>query len=403
MAKIYHDSDADLKVLKGKKVAVIGFGSQGKAQSMCMRDSGLDVVVGLRKGGKSWDDAKKNGMKVAPVADAVKGADVVMILIPDEVQGKVWKEEIASNLKEGAAIDFAHGFAITFGVIKPPKNVDVIMMAPKSPGPMERQVYLEGFGVPALIAVQQDFTGNAKQVALCLAKGLGATKAGVIETTFKEEATSDLFGEQAVLCGGVTALIEAGFNTLVKRGYQPEIAYFECLHELKLIVDLIQKGGMMNMWTSVSNTAEFGGLSTRDKVINAESKKAMEGLLDDIIAGKFAKAWMKDADGGMKKLESMEKKEAESQIEVVGKEIRSLIQDQGSAQGQEGGGKEGGTEGSGQEGGRQALRSGEDSSEESTGKGPGQEGSGREEAQAVSRDELRNPFLFIHRLVHRPK
>jgi ketol-acid reductoisomerase len=329
MAKIYHDADADLKVLKGKKVAVIGFGSQGKAQSMCMRDSGLDIVVGLRKGGKSWDDAKKNGMKVAQVADAVKGADVIMILIPDEVQGKVWKEEIEPNLKEGAAIDFAHGFAITFGVIKPPKNVDVIMMAPKSPGPMERQVYLEGFGVPALIAVQQDFTGNAKQVALCLAKGLGATKAGVIETTFKEEATSDLFGEQAVLCGGVTALIEAGFNTLVKRGYQPEIAYFECLHELKLIVDLIQKGGMMHMWTSVSNTAEYGGLSTRDKVINAESKKAMEGLLDDIIAGKFAKEWIKDANGGMKKLESMEKKEAESKIEIVGKEIRSLFEIKG--------------------------------------------------------------------------
>ena len=329
MAKIYHDADADLKVLKGKKVAVIGFGSQGKAQSMCMRDSGLDVTVGLRKGGKSWDDAKKNGMKVAPVADAVKGADVVMILIPDEVQGQVWKEEILPNLKEGVAIDFAHGFAITFGVIKPPKNVDVIMMAPKSPGPMERQVYLEGFGVPALIAVEQDFTGNAKNVALCLAKGLGATKAGVIETTFKEEATSDLFGEQAVLCGGVTALIEAGFNTLVKRGYQPEIAYFECLHELKLIVDLIQKGGMMHMWTSVSNTAEFGGLSTRDKVINEESKKAMEGLLDDILAGKFAKAWMKDANGGMKKLQSMEKKEAESKIEVVGKEIRSLFEIKG--------------------------------------------------------------------------
>jgi len=269
-------------------------------------------------------------MKVAPVADAVKGADVIMILIPDEVQGKVWKEEIAPNLKEGSAIDFAHGFAITFGVIKPPKNVDVIMMAPKSPGPMERQVYLEGFGVPALIAVQQDFTGNAKQIALCLAKGLGATKAGVIETTFKEEATSDLFGEQAVLCGGVTALIEAGFNTLVKRGYQPEIAYFECLHELKLIVDMIQKGGMMNMWTNVSNTAEYGGLSTRDKVINAESRKAMEGLLDDIIAGKFAKEWMRDADGGMKKLQSMEKKEADSNIEVVGKEIRSLFEIKGA-------------------------------------------------------------------------
>ena len=204
------------------------------------------------------------------------------------------------------------------------------MMAPKSPGPMERQVYLEGFGVPALIAVEQDFTGKAKKIALCLAKGLGATKAGVIETTFKEEATSDLFGEQAVLCGGVTALIEAGFNTLVKRGYQPEIAYFECLHEVKLIVDLIQKGGMMHMWSSVSNTAEYGGLSTRDKVINAESKKAMEGLLDDILAGKFAKEWMKDADGGMKKLKSMEKKEAESNIEVVGKGIRSLFEIKGA-------------------------------------------------------------------------
>jgi ketol-acid reductoisomerase len=326
MAKIYHDADADLKVLKGKKVAVIGFGSQGKAQAMCMRDSGLDVVVGLRKGGKSWNDAKKNGMKVATVADAVKGADVIMILIPDEVQGKVWKEEIEPNLKEGAAIDFAHGFAITFEVIKPKKKLDVIMMAPKSPGPMERQVYLEGFGVPALIAVQQDYTGNAKKIALCLAKGLGSTKAGVIETTFKEEATSDLFGEQAVLCGGVTALIEAGFNTLVKRGYQPEIAYFECLHEVKLIVDMIQRGGMMNMWTNVSNTAEYGGLSTRDKVINAQSKEAMEKLLDDIITGKFAKEWMKDADGGMKKLQAMEKKEAESKIEVVGKEIRSLFE-----------------------------------------------------------------------------
>jgi len=326
MAKIYHDADADLGVLKGKKVAVIGFGSQGKAQSMCLKDSGLDVVVGLRKGGKSWDDAKKNGMKVDEVPKAVKGADVVMVLIPDEIQGVVFEKEIKPNLKEGAALDFAHGFGITFGTIKPPKNVDVIMMAPKAPGPREREVFLEGFGVPALIAVHQDFTGKAKKVALALAKGIGATKAGVLETDFREEATSDLFGEQAVLCGGVTALIKAGFDTLVDEGYQPEIAYFECLHELKLIVDLIQSGGMMKMWTSVSNTAEFGGLSTRDRVITEDTRKAMKQMLKEIQAGKFAETWLKDAQSGMKKLEAMEKAEAESRIEVVGKDIRDLFE-----------------------------------------------------------------------------
>ncbi len=212
MAKIYHDSDADLGVLKGKKIAVIGFGSQGKAQSMCLHDSGLNVTVGVRKGGKSWKDAKKNGMKVDEIADAVKDADVVMVLVPDETQGDVFEKEIKPNLKKGAALDFAHGFSIVFGTVKPPKNVDVVMMAPKSPGPMEREVYLQGFGVPALIAVEQDYSGKAKKIALALAKGLGATRAGVIETDFREEATSDLFGEQAVLCGGVTALIEAGFR-----------------------------------------------------------------------------------------------------------------------------------------------------------------------------------------------
>jgi len=326
MAKIYHDADADLGVLKGKKVAVIGFGSQGKAQSMCLKDSGLDVVVGLRKGGKSWDDAKKNGMKVDEVPKAVKGADVVMVLIPDEIQGAVFEKDIKPNLKQGAALDFAHGFGITFGTIKPPKNVDVIMMAPKAPGPREREVFLEGFGVPALIAVHQDHTGNAKNVALALAKGIGATKAGVLETDFREEATSDLFGEQAVLCGGVTALIKAGFDTLVEEGYQPEIAYFECLHELKLIVDLVQSGGMMKMWTSVSNTAEFGGLSTRDRVITEDTRKAMKQMLKEIQSGKFADTWLKDAQSGMKKLDAMEKAEAESRIEVIGKEIRSLFE-----------------------------------------------------------------------------
>jgi len=326
MARIYHESDADLNVLKGKKVAVIGFGSQGKAQALCLHDSGLDVTVGVRKDGKSWVEAKKNGLKVDTVAGAVKGADVVMVLIPDEVQGDVYTAEIAPNLKEGAALEFAHGFAITFGTIKPPKTVDVIMMAPKAPGPMERKVYLEGFGVPALIAVHQDYTGKAKSIALALAKGLGSTKAGVLETDFREEATSDLFGEQAVLCGGVTALINAGFQTLVKRGYQPEIAYFECLHEVKLIVDLIYSGGMMNMWRSVSNTAEFGGLTTRDLVINEESKAAMEKMLDRICSGEFAKEWLDDARKGMPRMKALEKAEGESQVEKVGTEIRALFE-----------------------------------------------------------------------------
>ncbi len=326
MARIYHESDADLNVLKGKKVAVIGFGSQGKAQALCLHDSGLDVTVGVRKDGKSWVDAKKNGLKVDTVAGAVKGADVVMVLIPDEVQGDVYTAEIAPNLKDGAALEFAHGFAITFGTIKPPKTVDVIMMAPKAPGPMERKVFLEGFGVPALIAVHQDHSGKAKSIALALAKGLGSTKAGVLETDFREEATSDLFGEQAVLCGGVTALINAGFQTLVKRGYQPEIAYFECLHEVKLIVDLIYSGGMMNMWRSVSNTAEFGGLTTRDLVINEESKAAMEKMLDRICSGEFAKEWLEDAKNGMPRMRSLEKAEGDSQVEKVGTEIRALFE-----------------------------------------------------------------------------
>ncbi len=326
MAKIYHESDADLSVLKGKKVAVIGFGSQGKAQALCLHDSGLDVTVGVRKDGRSWMDAKKNGLKVDTIAGAVKDANVVMVLIPDEVQGDVYHAEILPNLKEGAALEFAHGFAITFEVIKPPKTVDVIMMAPKAPGPMERKVFVEGFGVPALIAVEQDFTGKAKSIALALAKGIGATKAGVLETNFREEATSDLFGEQAVLCGGVTALINTGFQTLVRRGYQPEIAYFECLHEVKLIVDLIYQGGMMNMWKSVSNTAEFGGLTTRGLVINEESRAAMERMLDRICSGEFAKEWLADAKAGMPRMKSMEKAEAESQIEKVGTEIRALFE-----------------------------------------------------------------------------
>ncbi len=326
MVKIYHDSDADLGILKSKKIAVIGFGNQGRAQAMCLKDSGLDVVVGVRKKGKSWEDAKSQGVKVAEIPDAVKDADVVMILLPDEVQPSVYEKQIAPNLKAGAALDFAHGFAITFGLIKPPQNVDVIMVAPKSPGRMVRQTFVEGFGVPSLIAVHQDHTGKAKKVALAIAKGLGSTKAGVLETDFREEATSDLFGEQAVLCGGVTALIEAGFETLVKNGYKPEIAYFETLHEVKLIVDLIYAGGMMHMWDSVSNTAEFGGLTRRDMVINEESKKAMQKILDDINSGKFTKEWTDEWKVDLKRMRDLEKEESEKQVESVGKEIRRLFE-----------------------------------------------------------------------------
>jgi len=326
MVKIYHDADADLRVLKGKKIAVLGYGSQGRAQALSLRDSGMDVVVGLRKGGKSWDAAKKDGVAVAEVPKAVKGADIVMILLPDEVQEGVYKDQVAPNLKEGAALYFSHGFAITYGTVKPPKNVDVIMVAPKSPGKREREMYLEGFGVPALFAVERDYTGKARDIVLAIAKGIGCTRAGVIETNFHDEVTSDLFGEQAVLCGGVTALILAGFDTLVKRGYQPELAYFECLHELKLIVDLIQAGGLGHMWKNVSNTAEFGGLTQRDYIITEDTKKAMDKMLDKILSGEFSKEWMADWKGGLKKMKELEKEESERQIEVVGKEIRSLFE-----------------------------------------------------------------------------
>ncbi|OPY34613.1 MAG: ketol-acid reductoisomerase [Methanomassiliicoccales archaeon PtaU1.Bin030] len=324
--KIYHDSDADLEVLNGKKIAVIGYGNQGRAQALCIHDCGMNVTVGARKGGESWDLAQADGLKVADIPSAVKGADIVMILLPDEVQPRVYKEQIAPNLKDGASLEFAHGFAITFKLITPPKNADVIMVAPKSPGRMVRQTFLEGFGVPSLIAVEQDASGKAKKTALALAKCLGSTKAGVLETDFREEATSDLFGEQAVLCGGVTALIEAGFETLINAGYKPEIAYFEVLHELKLIVDLIQAGGMMHMWDSVSNTAEYGGLTRRDRVINEESKNAMKKILEDINSGRFAEEWTKEWTVDLKNMKRLEAEESEKEIERVGKEIRRLFE-----------------------------------------------------------------------------
>ena len=324
--KIYHDADVDLNVLKGKKVAVLGYGSQGRAQAQCFHDSGLDVTVGARKTGKSWKIVQEDGLKVAEFADAVKGADVVMMLLPDEVQPDIYKEYVEPNLKKGAALEFAHGFAITYKLIVPPKDVDVIMMAPKSPGAMERVQFLEGFGVPALVCVHQDATGNAKKIALALSKGLGSTRAGVFETTFDNETKTDLFGEQAVLCGGLTAMINAGYETLVKGGYPPEMAYFEVLHEVKLITDLINKGGLMGMWDGVSNTAEFGGFTRRDRVITAESKKGMQSILDDIESGKFKDEWRADWNAGLVKLKKMESDESKLPIETVGKEIRHLFE-----------------------------------------------------------------------------
>lgn len=325
MVKIYHDSDVDLDVLSNKKIAVIGYGSQGRAQALCLYDSGLDVVVGVRKG-PSWAKAQEDGLKAMEIPDAVKGADVIMVLVPDEVQPDLYVEQIAPNMKSGAALEFAHGFSIVYGLIKPPADVDVIMMAPKSPGDTERVAYLEGFGVPALIAVEQDATGNAKEIALALAKGIGSTRAGVFETTFEFETNSDLFGEQAVLCGGVTALIKAGFQTLREAGYPAEIAYFEVMHELKLIVDLIQEGGLMRMWNVVSNTAEYGGLTQRDKVITEESKKGMREILKNIESGKFKDEWRAEWHNGLKNLKALEQAEAESEIEKVGKEIRALFE-----------------------------------------------------------------------------
>lgn len=326
MMQLYHDNDVDLKVLDGKKVAVLGYGAQGRAQALCFHDSGIDVTVGVRKDGRSWNRAKEDGLKVAEFADAVKDADVVMILLPDEIQPEIYEQYVRPNLKKGAALEFAHGFNITYKLIVPPEDVDVIMMAPKSPGDKERDEFVAGFGVPALICVHQDYTGNAKRVALALAKGLGSTRAGVFETTFDNETYTDLFGEQAVLCGGMTALIKAGFETLVKAGYPPQMAYFEVLHETKLIDDLIYAGGFELMWDVVSNTAEFGGLTRRDRVITDESKRGMQSILDEIQDGTFKDEWRADYDNGLKRLREMESAERALQLEATGKEIRALFQ-----------------------------------------------------------------------------
>lgn len=324
MARIYYDKDADLKHLKGKKICCVGYGIQGRAQSLCLKDSGADIVIGLIKD-PTWDQALKDGMVVKPVPEAVKGADIVMMLIPDQLQKEVYEKDVLPNLKKGATIDFAHGFNIVFKRIIPPKDSDVIMVAPKGPGRLVRQTFEEGFGVPALVAVEQNPSGNALNVALAIAKALGATRAGVIETTFKEETETDLFGEQVDLCGGSSELVKKSFEVLVEAGYQPEIAYFEVLHELKLIVDLIQAGGIEYMWRNVSNTAEYGGRTRGPVVIDEGVKKRMKKILKDIQSGKFADEWMKEYEAGIPKLKKMREEAAKEQIETVGADIRKMF------------------------------------------------------------------------------
>lgn len=325
MTKMFYDSDADLSVLKNKTVAVIGYGSQGHAHSQNLRDSGINVVVGLREGGRSWARAEAAGFKVMAIADAAAAADVVMILINDEHHGSVYNNYIAPHMKAGKALAFGHGFSILFNQVVPPADVDVFMIAPKGPGHLVRRVYTEGKGVPALMAVHQDATGNCRQTALAWAKGIGATRAGVIETTFKEEAESDLFGEQSVLCGGVSQLVKYGFETLVEAGYQPEIAYFECLHELKLIVDLMYEGGIASMRYSVSDTAEYGDLTRGPKVIGPEVKQRMQEVLEGIQSGAFAREWIQENQVGRPVMTALRRREAEHQIEVVGRKLRSMM------------------------------------------------------------------------------
>ncbi|MBU3153301.1 ketol-acid reductoisomerase [Clostridium estertheticum] len=325
MAKMYYESDCNLDNLKGKKVAVIGYGSQGHAHALNLKENGVDVVVGLYVGSKSWEKAEKAGLTVLTASEAAKAADIIMILVNDEKQGQVYKESIAPNLTKNKALVFAHGFAIHFGQIVPPADIDVFLIAPKGPGHTVRSQFLEGKGVPCLIAIHQDASGHAKEVALGYALGIGGARAGVMETSFKEETETDLFGEQAVLCGGVTALIKAGFETLVEAGYQPEMAYFECCHEMKLIVDLINQGGLNMMRYSISDTAEYGDYITGSKIITADTKKAMKGVLTDIQKGVFARDWLLENQIGKPFFNATKRIESEHQIEKVGAELRKMM------------------------------------------------------------------------------
>jgi ketol-acid reductoisomerase len=324
-AKIYYDQDADLGLLKGKKIAIMGYGSQGHAHALNLRDSGQDVVVGLYKGSKSWAAAEKDGLKVAPVDDAARQGDVVMILLPDQTQRQVFEESIRSGLGKGKMLMFAHGFNIHFNQVVPPPDVDVAMIAPKAPGHVMRDLFTQGPGVPALVAVQQDVSGKAKDLALAYGKGVGCTRAGVIETTFKEETETDLFGEQTTLCGGISHLIKAAFETLVEAGYQPEVAYFECMHEMKLIVDLFYQGGLAYMRYSVSDTAEYGDYTRGPRIVTEQTKAEMRKILGEIQSGAFARDWVLENQANRASFLATRKRDADHQIEEVGKRLRAMM------------------------------------------------------------------------------
>ncbi|MDP4083325.1 MAG: ketol-acid reductoisomerase [Bacillota bacterium] len=324
MAKVLYNSDIQTEVLQSKKIAVIGYGSQGHAHALNLKESGFDVVVGLRKG-KSWDKAVEDGVDVRSVAEATAEADVVVVLLPDELQPKVYEESIKPNLEPGNALVFAHGFNIHFSQVVPPADVDVFLVAPKGPGHLVRRTYTEGGGVPALYGVHQDFSGQAKDLALAYAKGIGAGRAGILQTSFQEETETDLFGEQAVLCGGLTSLIKAGFETLTEAGYQPEVAYFECLHEMKLIVDLLYEGGFGNMRYSISDTAQWGDFVSGPRVINEETKARMKEVLKDIQTGVFAKGWILENQANRPQFNAINRSENQHQIEKVGSELRALM------------------------------------------------------------------------------
>lgn len=325
MGKMYYDNDVDFSLIENKTVAVIGYGSQGHAHALNLKESGVNVVVGLYEGSKSWNKVEQDGLKVTSVDEAAKLADIVMVLTPDTKQGNLYKESIEPYLEEGNALAFAHGFNIVFNQIQPPENVDVFMVAPKGPGHLVRRVFKEGQGVPVLIAVEQDYSGKCKELALAYARGIGGTRAGAIQTTFKEETETDLFGEQAVLCGGVTELIKAGFDTLTEAGYQPEIAYFECLHEMKLIVDLLYEGGLEKMRYSVSDTAEYGDYMAGKRIINEDVRKEMKEVLYEIQTGKFAKNWIQENQAGRPEFMATKNKELEHNLTKTGKKLRDMM------------------------------------------------------------------------------
>ncbi|ADI62921.1 ketol-acid reductoisomerase [Trichormus azollae] len=325
MARMYYDEDANLDLLTGKTVAIIGYGSQGHAHALNLKDSGVNVIVGLYSGSKSTAKAEAAGLRVRSVSDAAKAADLIMILLPDEVQRTIYKNEIEPNLEAGNILAFAHGFNIHFGQVVPPADVDVIMVAPKGPGHLVRRTYEQGQGVPALFAIYQDATGKARERAMAYAKGIGGTRAGVLETTFREETETDLFGEQAVLCGGLSALIKAGFETLIEAGYQPELAYFECLHEVKLIVDLVVEGGLATMRDSISNTAEYGDYTRGPRVVTGQTKVEMKKILSEIQSGQFAREFVLENQAGKPGFTAMRRQEAEHPIEEVGKDLRAMF------------------------------------------------------------------------------